>query len=155
VTSANYDRLRRLNFGLRCLDTLVSLDGVLAAIDRYDPVDAAAVTQRVRDEAGLEQALDRIEALYEHTVASSRTSAVEATALLQSAGAYLRQIAPVLKERYGADLIRSRIEAELAVERIERVRLDGVVRATLAARDRADRDADVLRATVEALRASV
>jgi hypothetical protein len=81
VTAANYDRLRRLNFGFRCLDAPVSVDGVLAAIDRYDPVDAAAVTQRVRDEAGLEHALDDIEAVYGHAVASSRTSAVEATAL--------------------------------------------------------------------------
>jgi SAM-dependent methyltransferase len=155
VTAANYDQLRRLNFGFRCLEALVSLHGVLAAIDRYDPVDADAVTQRVRDEAGLEQALDRIEALYAHTVASSRTSAVEATASLQSAGAYLRRIAPLVKERYGADLIRFQIESELAVERTERMRLDAVVRKTAAERDLARRDADLLRATLEPLRASV
>lgn len=155
VTAANYERLRRLNFGFRCLAAPVSVDGVLAAIDRYDPVDAAAVTQRVRDEAGLEHALDRIEAVYEHVVASSRTSTVDATTLLHSAAAYLRDITAVLKARYSADPMRLRIESELAVERTERIRLDAVVRTTPAARDLASGDADLLRATVEALRASV
>lgn len=69
VTSTDLDALRRLNLGLRTLRHPLVPDLIQREIERYDPHDAAEVSRRVREEAGLEPALDRLIALYEEVIA--------------------------------------------------------------------------------------
>ncbi len=64
VTSAEFERLRLLNFGFRTLTSPLSPDGILEQIRRFDPIDAAEVSRRIRSTAGLEEAVDRIIEVY-------------------------------------------------------------------------------------------
>jgi hypothetical protein len=91
VTSADFDALRRLNFGLRTLDRPLAPDLIRREIERYDPRDAAAVSERVRQEAGLQPALDRLIALYEEVIAEQqREPPSDPVEELRAAAAYLR-----------------------------------------------------------------
>ncbi len=72
VHSADFDRLRQGNFGVRTLQNPLSPDLLLREIERYDPKDAAEVSRRVRETAGLEPGLDRLLELYEEILAESR-----------------------------------------------------------------------------------
>lgn len=51
VTAERFDAYRQLNFGARILQRPITTEEVLAEIDRYDPADAARVTDRVRESA--------------------------------------------------------------------------------------------------------
>jgi hypothetical protein len=64
VTAAEFDSLRPLNFGRRALVLPLTAEAVLGQLRRYDPADAAQVSRRVRAEAGLDQAVEQLEALY-------------------------------------------------------------------------------------------
>jgi hypothetical protein len=68
VTSDQFDRLRRLNFGARSLDGRIDPDAVAAEIKRYDAADATLVSGRVRAEARLEPAVDRLVAVYREAI---------------------------------------------------------------------------------------
>ncbi len=72
VTSADFDGLRAGNFGVRTLQKPLSPDLLLQEIGRYDPQEAAAVSRRVRETAGLEAALDQLLELYEEILEESR-----------------------------------------------------------------------------------
>jgi hypothetical protein len=72
VTAADFDRLRDANFGLRTLRNPLSPDLLLREIKRFDPRDAAEVARRVRETAGLEPALDQLQALYDEVLEESR-----------------------------------------------------------------------------------
>jgi hypothetical protein len=68
VTASEFDRLRRLNFGVRTLREDLDADLLEKEIARYDPADAAAVSKRIRDTAGRDAAIDQILALYEEVI---------------------------------------------------------------------------------------
>jgi len=68
VTTTELDRLRRLNFGMRTLQKRVLVEVLAREIARYDCRDAAEVSRRIREEAGLEAALDELTALYHRVV---------------------------------------------------------------------------------------
>jgi glycosyl transferase family 4 len=92
VTSADLDALRRLNFGLRTLRRPLDPDLILREIERYDAQDAAEASRRVREEAGLEPALDRLVALYEEVIAEhERAGAADPAEESRAAAVYLRQ----------------------------------------------------------------
>ena len=90
VTAANFERLRPMNFGAALLTQPLRPEHLLAEMERYDPADAAAVSRRVRREAGLSAAVAGWLALYaevlEEFSRAPRDAAVEARALEQ----YLR-----------------------------------------------------------------
>lgn len=69
VTMREFDRLRRWNFGARTLDRPLDVSFLLRQIDRYNPGDAAAVTDRIREDASLERALDQYERVYRDVMA--------------------------------------------------------------------------------------
>jgi hypothetical protein len=100
VTSAELDRLRPLNFGIRTLRHPVTADHLVSQIERYDPADAAEVSRRLRAVAGIEEAVDRMTALYQEVLAEHRQKgsppAVEEG---RAAAAYLRWLSPYLEER--------------------------------------------------------
>jgi len=115
VTLAELDRLRPLNFGIRALSRQITPAVIAQEIARYDPVDAAAVSARIRATAGRDAAIDRIielyrEAIAEHAAAGPRDLEAEERA----AAAYLRMITPRVKEVYQLRQDCERLEAETA-----------------------------------------
>ncbi|MBV8515943.1 MAG: glycosyltransferase [Acidobacteria bacterium] len=70
VTTERLDAMRVLNFGHRLLDTPTTVESVLAELDRYDPADAAPVTDRIRASAGVDLLAQQYIELYEELLAS-------------------------------------------------------------------------------------
>lgn len=68
VTSAELDRLRSLNFGHRALQNPFEADELVREIARYDPNDAAAVSQRIRAITGRDAMIDSILEIYEEVL---------------------------------------------------------------------------------------
>jgi hypothetical protein len=64
VTSANFDELRPLNFGLEALSEPLCADSVLQQVARYDPIDAVRVRDRIRSCASLQQAVEQLVGIY-------------------------------------------------------------------------------------------
>ena len=64
VSARDFERLRRLNLGIRTLSAPLTEAGVLAAIERYDPGDAAEVSRAVRASAGRDAVIDALLAIY-------------------------------------------------------------------------------------------
>lgn len=90
VTSAELDRLRRLNFGHRTLRSEIHADVVAGEIARYDAVDAAEVSRRIRAMGGFELMLHELEALYSEVVDEYRAAPqTDMHAELQAASRYL------------------------------------------------------------------
>lgn len=69
VTSANFDELRNLNFGRRALRDSPTPEVIGRELARYDPADAAAVSNRIRLAAGSDSVADQLVALYEDAIA--------------------------------------------------------------------------------------
>lgn len=69
VKTGDFERLRRLNFGVRTLRGRIDAGVLEKEIARYDPGDAAEVSQRIRATAGREAAIDQIVATYEAVIA--------------------------------------------------------------------------------------
>jgi len=90
VTSGSLDELRRLNLGARALRDPVTAEGLLREIGRYDAIDAAEVSRRVRETAGLESALDLLLAIYAEVLAESeRLDPPDPEAEARAVAAYL------------------------------------------------------------------
>jgi hypothetical protein len=99
VTSAEFDRLRRLNFGIRALQDSVTTDGLLREIRRYDAADAAEVSRRTRATAGRAAVLDQIELLYREVLADhAARPSTDRQAEGRAAAAYLRSVSPVFQQ---------------------------------------------------------
>ena len=79
LTSASLAAMRALNFGMRTLQIPVTVANVLAEIDRYDPVDATAVSDAIRASAAVDVLADQYIELYESLIAGGpvRQSAEE------------------------------------------------------------------------------
>jgi hypothetical protein len=92
VTPVDLDRLRQLNFGIRCLPEPITTEGLLREISRYDPADAAEVTRRIRQAAGREAVLDRLTVLYREVIdACANDGGGDPDADSRAAAAYLRE----------------------------------------------------------------
>src|SRR5207248_1420829 len=75
VTLAQFDELRRWNFGRRALRFPMRPAHLLEQIARYDAADAAAVTRRVRAEANIDTMLDAWLELYGEVMAEQKAAA--------------------------------------------------------------------------------
>lgn len=118
VTMGEFDKLRPLNFGIRTLREPLDPDILVREIERYDPADAAAVSELVRATAGQESIIDELIGLYkevidEHRALGQRDIDEEGRA----AAAYLRQL-KIDFATHGAASLRLR-------ERLQRVPLLG------------------------------
>jgi hypothetical protein len=71
VRATDFDRLRRLNFGVRTLRMPLSAETVQAEIGRYDPQDARAVSDRIRGTASSEYLHQSLLALYQTVIDES------------------------------------------------------------------------------------
>jgi hypothetical protein len=102
VTSADYDRLRRANFGFATLNQPHSAEVVLAQLRRFDPSDAAAVSARLRAEAGLETYVDRLEDLYANLLADTQPCRISVSTRLLADGLHAADAAYMpLRRRLG------------------------------------------------------
>ncbi len=132
VRAADLDRLRRLNFGIRCLTAPVTAGHVVRELRRYDRADAAAVTRRIRAMAGLHLAVPRLVALYERVLAEWAVAPrPDRKAEGQATAAYLRAVSPALQER-------SRVVLQVEGERLRRrlAQAGAVLAEERAARER-------------------
>ena len=98
VSSANFSRLRDLNFGRRSFTRPVTTANVAAEIASYSPADGAEVSARVRQLSQLELAVDQWLELYQRTVdefpgdpAILEQDLIAASAHLESLGATIRR----------------------------------------------------------------
>ena len=112
VTTGVLSRLRALNFGVRLLPQRLERSAITEEIGRYDPADAAAVSAQVRDEACLEKALDRIEAIYRLALATPPFGDASPAGELRAASRYLMFLAPTLKHAWGVAQERDHCAAE-------------------------------------------
>jgi glycosyl transferase family 4 len=146
VGSADLDRLRPLNFGIRTLRHPVAADYLASQIERYDAADAAEASQRIRASAGIEEAVDRLVEIYDRVLAEHRKrgnpSAAEEG---RAAGAYLRWLNPFLKERLHLLQEREGLRAELEARRLQAERLEQERASLLAGRDSLAAEAGMLR----------
>ena len=112
VTTENFDSLRTLNFGIRALRNSATVDALSREIARFESSDAARVSTRIRAEAGREQALDNLISIYHEVVAEYRSTRLDdPRSELHAAAAYLRMLAPRLKERDDVSLHLSKVVA--------------------------------------------
>lgn len=68
VSSHNFEQLRPMNFGAGVLQNPLHSQLIMAEIHRYDPNDAAQVCERVRNESGLAQSVQRWIRLYAEVI---------------------------------------------------------------------------------------
>lgn len=69
VTSENFDRLRRLNFGIRTRTEPLTYDNLVERIGQYSAADAACVSARIRQEADIESTVDKLLGIYREVIA--------------------------------------------------------------------------------------
>lgn len=99
VTTGELERLRRLNFGMRSLDRPLDADVLAGEVARYDAADAAEVSRRVRETAGLDALVDEIVELYREVVAEHAARGVaDAHEEGRAAAAYVRSLALASKK---------------------------------------------------------
>jgi hypothetical protein len=91
VTSADLERLRRLNFGIRTLTDKAEVELLLKQIERYDATDAMEVSRRVRATSDLESLIDEVVDLYREVIAEFRERPpIDPTEENRAAAEYLR-----------------------------------------------------------------
>ncbi len=69
VTTERLEQLRELNFGIRTLQLPVTRENLLREIDRYDPADAALVTDRIRASNSSDLLAEQLIDIYEEIMA--------------------------------------------------------------------------------------
>lgn len=155
VTSADFDALRRLNFGIRALQRPVTPDVLAEQIGRYDPADAAEVSRRIRATAGIEAAVDRMLALYQDVLTEHREQGnPPADDESRAAAAYLRWLNPAFDERAQLLAERAGFGAEAARLSAEMIQLNAEMARRLAERDRLSAEAAHLRGDLQALQST-
>jgi hypothetical protein len=98
VTLSDFDRLRRDNFGLRAMGAQLTPEefgrGVEEALARYDPAEAARVSERVRAEAGRESIVAEFVGLYESAIAEHAAAGAprDEEAEARAAASYVRAL---------------------------------------------------------------
>jgi hypothetical protein len=98
VTTHELDRLRLLNFGIRSLEEPLSVAAVEREICRYDARDATRVAERIRSMAGRDAVVEDMLALYQEVIDEFKRAERDTESELRAASAYLKWLAPRLKE---------------------------------------------------------
>ncbi|MBI2358502.1 MAG: glycosyltransferase [Deltaproteobacteria bacterium] len=112
VTTAELERLRRLNFGIRALQKPVRADVLAEEISRYNAEDSQEVSRKIRASAGLETALDELIALYDEVTEEYKsTGPIDPEAEERAAASYIHQLA-VKNQRLQSENRQLRSELE-------------------------------------------
>ncbi|HXH91027.1 MAG TPA: glycosyltransferase [Thermoanaerobaculia bacterium] len=103
VRSIDFDRLRRLNFGIRTLQNPLTTETVLAELALYDADDARRVSDRIRESAPSDALHESLLSLYqsvidEHAGMSSKNDGVAES---RAASAFLHALATRERHREG------------------------------------------------------
>jgi hypothetical protein len=77
MTGQSLDAMRALNFGVRTLQLPVTEENVDREIGRYDPAEAASVSDRIRASAALDVLAEQYIALYEQLAGTAEPLAPE------------------------------------------------------------------------------
>jgi hypothetical protein len=94
VRAADVDRLRRLNFGIRSLQKPLTADVLLAELALYDPDDARAVSNQIRETASSDRLHQSVFSLYETVVEEhAGGSGEDRAAESQATAAFLQRLA--------------------------------------------------------------
>jgi len=101
VTSAELDRLRGLNFGIRALQAPVTAEHLETELARYDARDATRVSGRIRREAGRDAAVDELVTLYREVIAEQRAQGDESQAEARPAAESLRVVGGLFRAAQG------------------------------------------------------
>jgi hypothetical protein len=92
VRSADFDRLRRLNFGIRTLQQPLSAETFMAELARYDPDDARAVSDRIRQIASSDDLHASLLSMYEAVIEEHAGATTDWIAESRAAAAFLRDL---------------------------------------------------------------
>ncbi len=98
VRSEDFDRLRRLNFGIRTLRQPLTAELVEAELARYDASDARAVSDRMRESAAANDLHAALLATYEAVIEGHAGQVRDWAAESRAASAFLHDVA--VQERY-------------------------------------------------------
>jgi hypothetical protein len=113
VTTADLDNIRRLNFGIRALSRPVSLQLTTEEIARYDPADAAIVSERIRASAGRDEAVTELIKIYQSVIVEHHEDgARDPQAEARATSDYLRWLSPRMKEFYSVCAERDQLRVE-------------------------------------------
>jgi hypothetical protein len=115
VTPDNYEVLRHRNFGIRELRHGHEVAWYAAQIAQYRAEEAALVSARVRAEAGMEPAIDRLLAVYGAAMAAPAGSGDPARA----AAVHCCRIAQPLKRSYDLGVRAESLAIELQITRTD------------------------------------
>ena len=94
VTSRNFESLRAMNFGLRCLTNTIAVERCVEEISRYDAADASCVAESARVDADLGKLLDQFENLYHEVLTGARRPSVTAEARERAVARFLHENLP-------------------------------------------------------------
>ena len=94
VTSGNFEPMRAMNFGLRCLAEPITVERCVQEIGRYDPLDASRVAERSRVDADLSKLLDKFEKLYDEVLTGARRPFVAVEARERAVARFLHENLP-------------------------------------------------------------
>ena len=101
VTSAELDRLRALNFGIRTLREPATPEHFAAELARYDAADAARVSARIRREAGRDAVVDELVTLYREVIAEQQARGDETPREARAAAESLRVVGGLFRTALG------------------------------------------------------
>jgi hypothetical protein len=94
VRSEGFDRLRRLNFGIRTLQKPLSAETILMELDLYDAEDARAVSDRIRQTASSDDLHAALLSAYEAVIEEHAASpAADLIAESRAAALFLQDLA--------------------------------------------------------------
>lgn len=127
VTMEEFHKLRPLNFGILTLRAPLEPDLLLREIERYEPADAAAVSELVRTTASHETVIEELIGLYKEVIEEyQHSNHIDIDEEGRAAAAYLRQLKMDFAI-HGAASLRLR-------ERLERIPIFGRVAVKLVRR---------------------
>ena len=106
VTLREFDEMRSSNFGIRLLREPHSIDWYRSQIAAYDASEAGRISARVRQDAGLDEAVDHLLEIYDRSIAEGRNCAPRPAADLEAqraAARHLSFVAGRFKHAYLSD----------------------------------------------------
>jgi hypothetical protein len=104
VTTRNRAHLQQLNFGARTLRDPITTEGVLEALDQYDPADAAAVCESIRATSGADVRAAELVTIYEEVL--SRKVEVCASDDMSAVSRALERLLPLLYRQQPPSTVR-------------------------------------------------
>ncbi len=114
VTPGELDKLRVLNFGFTTLTLPSTPENIVRQIQRYDAVDAAEVSSRLRSSAGLDRSIQLILGSYQEAIAEYRRDAPDEGSEARAASDYVNKLAVHVKKCHVLEHQKAALERLLA-----------------------------------------